>query len=101
PRVGVQKIVVNGQNVEGVAVVLQPGVTVSGNITVESSGTPAPTDYSQFRVDVQDVDPLPIGGGGRGFGPGGGRVEKNGVVQIGNLMPGAPYIRVAGGRGEG
>src|SRR4051812_12238882 len=76
-RMGMQAVVVNGQNVEGVTLTLQPGVTVSGNITVESSGTPAPTDYSVFRVDVPDVDPVPFaGGGGRGgpFGPGGGRV---------------------------
>ena len=99
PKTGMQAIVVNGQNVEGVTLVLQPGVTVSGNITVESSGTPAPTDYTSFRLDAPDVIPLPIGGGagGRGGGPfgGGGRAEKNGAFQIPNLLPGAHYIRVA------
>jgi hypothetical protein len=72
---------------------------VSGNFTVESSGTPAPTDYSSFRVDAPDVNPLPIGGGlgGRGGGPfgGGGRADKNGTFQIPNLLPGAHYLRVA------
>ena len=77
-------IVVNGQNIGGVSLTLQPGVTLSGNITVESSGTPAPTDYSAFRVDAPDVTPLPFGGGGgrrrrRGaLAAGGGRAEKNG-----------------------
>src|SRR5262249_4812960 len=38
PRTAMQTVVVNGQNVDGVTLILQPGVTVSGNITVESSG---------------------------------------------------------------
>jgi hypothetical protein len=104
PRVGTQSIVVNGQNIEGVALALQPGLTVSGNITVESSGTPAPTDYSMFRVDVPEVDPLPMGGGGRGGGgPFGapGRSEKNGTFQVTNVLPGLHYIRVTGGGVQG
>ena len=100
-----QSIVVNGQNIDGVTLSLQPGVTLSGNITVESSGTPAPTDYSVFRVDAPDVDPLPIGGGGggRGGGPlaGGGRAEKNGTFAVGNLLPGQHYIRVSRRRRAG
>ena len=105
PRVGSQQLLVNGQNIEGVALALQPGVTLSGNITVESSGTPAPADYSVFRVDVPEVDPLPMGGGGggRGGGPlgGGGRSEKNGTFTVPNLMPGLHYIRVTGGGVQG
>ena len=101
PKMGTQAIVVHGQNVEGVTLVLQSGVTLSGNITVESSGTPAPTDYSSFRIDAPEVDPLPIGGGGRG-GPMGtaGRAEKNGAFRIDNLLPGLHHIRVAG-QGQG
>jgi hypothetical protein len=101
---GTQPIVVNGQNVEGVTLVLQSGVTMSGNITVESYGTPAPADYSSFRVEAPEVDPLPIGGGGRGgaFGRPGDRVEANGSFTIGNLLPGPHYIRLAGqGQGQG
>ena len=99
-----QSIVVNGQNVGGVSLVLQPGVTLSGNITVESSGTAAPTDYSGFRVDVPDVTPLPFGGGGGGgrggLAGGAGRAERNGTFQVGNLLPGRHYIRITGG-GQG
>ena len=105
PRIGMQSIVVNGQNVGGVSLIMQPPLTLSGNITVESSGTPAPTDYSTFRIDVPDVTPLPFGGGGgpggRGGGPGGGgRAANNGAFQIGNLLPGRHYIRISGG-GQG
>ena len=101
PKTGMQSIVVNGQNLGGVTLALQPPLTLSGNITVESSGTAAPVDYSGFRVDAADVTPLPFGGGGGGGrgGPlagGGGRVEKSGSFQIGNLLPGRHYIRLAG-----
>lgn len=102
PRVGAQAVVVNGQNVDGVTLALQPGVTLSGNITVESSGTPAPTDYSVFRVDAPEVNPLPLGGGGRGGLLGGaGRSEKNGTFSVPNLLPGLHYVRVTGGGVQG
>jgi hypothetical protein len=104
PRTAMQSIAVNGQNIAGVSLVLEAGVTLSGNIAVESSGTPAPTDYSGFRVDVPDVTPLPFGGGGGGRGGlqgGGGRAEKNGAFEVGNLLPGRHYIRVTGGGGRG
>ncbi|HTM24247.1 MAG TPA: carboxypeptidase-like regulatory domain-containing protein [Vicinamibacterales bacterium] len=99
-RIAVQQIVVNGQNVGGVTLTMQSGVTLSGNITVESSGTPAPADYSSFRVNAPEVNPLPIGGAGRGFLGGGGRVDKNGSFQIPNLVPGRHYIRLTG-QGQG
>jgi hypothetical protein len=105
PKTAMQSIVVNGQNIAGLSLMLQPGVTLSGNITVESSGTPAPADYSGFRIDVPDLTPLPFGGGGGGGGGGGrgglagggGRAEKNGTFQVANLLPGRHYIRIAGG----
>jgi hypothetical protein len=108
PKTAMQSLVVNGQNLAGVTLMLQGGATLSGNITVESSGTPAPTDYSGFRVDVAVVSPLPFGGGpgGGGGGRGGlaggaGRAQKNGAFQIGNLLPGKHYIRIAGGGAGG
>jgi hypothetical protein len=101
PKTAMQSIAVNGENIGGVSLMLQTGVSLSGNITVESSGTPAPIDYSGFRVDVPDVTPLPLGGGGRGgLAGGGGRAEKNGAFEVGNLLPGRHYIRITGG-GQG
>jgi protocatechuate 3,4-dioxygenase beta subunit len=101
-RMGTAPVVVTGENIAGLTLVLQPGVTVSGNITVESSGTPSPSDYSIFRVDVADADPLP-GAGGRG-GRGGpfaadNRVEKNGSFALTGIQPGLHYVRVTGGGG--
>jgi len=97
PRTAVQPVIVNGQNITGITLVLQPGVSLSGNITVESSGTPSPTDYSAFRIDAPEVSPLPIGGGGGRGGPyGTGRAAANGSFQVPNLLPGKHYIRITG-----
>ena len=65
-KMGMQSVNVAGESVNGVTIAMQPGVSISGYITVESAGTPAPTDYSTFRVDIPDVSPLPFGGPGGG-----------------------------------
>jgi protocatechuate 3,4-dioxygenase beta subunit len=101
-RIGVTPVAVNGQNIGGLAISLQPEITMSGNITVESAGTPAPTDYSAFRVDAPEATPLPFTGGGPGGGgPGGrgganGRAAANGTFSISNLVPGKHYVRITG-----
>jgi protocatechuate 3,4-dioxygenase beta subunit len=99
-RIGVQPVVVNGQNIGGLTISLQPEITVSGNIIVDSAGTPAPTDYSAFRIDAPEVNPLPAGGGpaGRGGGPFGtsGRAATNGSFSVPNLVPGRHYVRISG-----
>jgi hypothetical protein len=94
PRIGTQAVTVAGDNVTGISIALQPGVSLAGYITVESSGTPSPVDYSGFRVDAPDVDPLPFVGGGPNTS--GSRAEKNGAFQINGLLPGRHYIRVNG-----
>jgi protocatechuate 3,4-dioxygenase beta subunit len=97
-KMGTQSLNVNGENISGVTIALQSGVKVSGYITVESAGTPAPTDYSTFRVDAPDVEPLPFFAGPGGGGPvaSGARAEKNGAFQVGGLLPGKHYIRASG-----
>jgi protocatechuate 3,4-dioxygenase beta subunit len=96
-KMGTQDVNVTGDNVAGLTIALQPGVSLSGYITIESAGTPAPDDYSTFRVDAPDVSPLPFGGG-RGGGPNatGARAQKNGRFQIDNVFPGGHDIRVSG-----
>jgi protocatechuate 3,4-dioxygenase beta subunit len=93
PRMGTLSVNVTGENISGVTIALQAGISMSGYITVESAGTPSPTDYSTFRVDAPEVSPLPFGGGPGGTGA---RAEKNGRFQIDNLFPGEHYVRVSG-----
>jgi protocatechuate 3,4-dioxygenase beta subunit len=97
-RIGVTPVAVNGQNIGGLPISLQAEITMSGNITVESSGTPSPTDYSGFRVDAPEVTPLPfVGGGGPGGrGGGNGRAAANGTFSVPNLVPGKHYVRITG-----
>ena len=99
-RVGTQTVNVAGQDVTGVTLALQPGVSLSGNITIESAGTAAPADYSAFRIDAPDAEPLPFGGGagGRGAGPlaSGARAAKNGAFTVRDLLPGRHYLLVSG-----
>ncbi len=101
PRIATQTLVVGGENISGLTLTLIGGITVSGNITVETSGTPAPTDYSRFRVNLTSLDPTagPTGPFGRGGGPGTGTgtgAEKNGVFVAENVLPGK-YVIVAQG----
>lgn len=98
-KIAVQPVTVSGENISNLVLVLIPGVSLSGNITVDSAGTPAPSDYSVFRIDVADADPLPVAAGalgGRGGNGGGGRAQKNGSFEIDNVMPGRHLLRVSG-----
>ena len=95
-KIGSQQVNVTGENLSGVTIALQPGVSLSGYITVESAGTPAPTDYSTFRVDAPEVAPLPSAGGPGGGGNTSVRAEKNGRFEIANLFPGQHYVRISG-----
>ncbi len=99
-KMGTQNVNVTGDNVAGLTIALQPGVSLSGYITVESAGTPAPDDYSTFRVDAPDVSPLPFGGG-----PGGGpnaigraRPEERQVPDRQRVSRRARHPRVRAGR---
>ncbi|HEX5473755.1 MAG TPA: carboxypeptidase-like regulatory domain-containing protein [Vicinamibacterales bacterium] len=97
PKIARQLVSVNGQNITGLMLTLVSAITVSGNITVESSGTPAPTDYSKFSVDFTSLDPQSFGPGGRG-GRRGGRgdtgtgAEKNGEFVAEDVLPGLYLI---------
>ncbi|HEY3883913.1 MAG TPA: carboxypeptidase-like regulatory domain-containing protein, partial [Vicinamibacterales bacterium] len=101
PKTAIQPLTVAGQNVSNLALVPVSGVSLSGNITVESSGTPAPNDYSTFRISVPESNPLPsnAGGpiGGRGGGAGGTvRAQANGSFEVDNLLPGQHYVQITG-----
>ncbi|PYR61844.1 MAG: hypothetical protein DMF85_01230 [Acidobacteria bacterium] len=100
PRAATQNLLVNGENITGLTLTLIGGITVSGNITVESSGTPAPADYSTFRVNLTSADSSAAAGPlGRFGGPGGGagtRAEKNGAFTAENVLPGKYVVTAQG-----
>ena len=45
-------VTVNGQNVSGLTLNMQPGMTISGRITAKAVGADAPTDFSRARVSL-------------------------------------------------
>lgn len=84
-------IVVDGRNLPNVMLALQPGVSVSGQVTFAGS-TPAPTDLSRVRVTMSPADPMPIGGSIST------RVDAAGRFTIPSVTPGR-YRLNAGGAG--
>jgi hypothetical protein len=88
---GSTDIVVDGRNLPNVMLALQPGISVSGQITF-SGGTPVPTDLTRVRVTMSPVDPSPLGGSVSA------RVDAAGRFTIPSVVPGR-YRLNAGGAG--
>ena len=49
---GSADVSINGQDVNGVSVALQPGMTVTGRVTFDSSALQPPTDLTRVRVNI-------------------------------------------------
>ena len=88
---GSTDIVVDGRNLPNVMLALQPGVSVSGQVTF-SGGTQPPTDLTRMRVTMSPVDPSPLGGSVSA------RVDASGRFTIPSVTPGG-YRLNAGGAG--
>lgn len=88
---GSTDIVVDGRNLPNVMLALQPGVSVSGQVTFSGS-TPPPTDLSRVRVTMSPVDPSPLGGSVSA------RVDATGRFTLPSVVPGN-YRLSAGGAG--
>ena len=84
-------IVVDGRNLPNVMLALQPGVSVSGQVTFAGS-TPAPTDLTRVRVTMSPTDPATPGGSVST------RVDASGRFTIPSVTPGH-YRLNAGGAG--
>ena len=97
---------INGQDVNGVSVSLQPGMTVTGRVTFDSSTLQPPTDLTRVRVhlaprgaqqglDTGGLPPAQVDATGRftvtGVPPGRYSINANAAAAI---APGTP-----GGRG--
>ncbi len=94
---------VNGQDVNGVSVSLQPGMTVTGRVTFDSSALQPPTDLTRVRVNItprgaqQGLDtgglpPAHVDATGRftvtGVPPGRYSINANAAPAIAPGMPG-------------
>jgi protocatechuate 3,4-dioxygenase beta subunit len=86
------EVAVDGQNISGVALSLQPGMTVSGKLAFEGTRSEPAGDLSRAVVMLLPGAP---GGGGRVMmfgagagGPGGGPVDSSGKFTLTGIVPG-------------
>ena len=77
-------VTVSGQNMNGVVLNLQPGMTVSGNVTFVSSAIAPPTDLTRVRVTLQSRGAQTMEMGG--IPP--AQVDANGHFSITGVPPG-------------
>lgn len=86
-------VIVDGSNVSGVVLTLQPGLTVAGRVRLERApgASPAP-DVSRVRVHLYNVSPTR-----RGFGPGAvsGDVSASGEFVVEGVVPGRYRVSAA------
>ena len=83
-------LTVDGQDISGIMLALQPGMTLSGQIVFEGDASP-PDDLSTVRVSLQ---PAPTGGTTVSMGLPSTEVDAQGSFSISNVTPGR--YRVAG-----
>ena len=95
---GSADINVAGEDVPGVSITLQPGMTVSGRITFESSSTLPPTDLSRVRVTLSPR------GSQQGLDMGGiapAQVDATGRFTIPGVVPGRYSLNANAAAGGG
>jgi hypothetical protein len=89
PQHASQPISVNGQDLEGVMVVLAPGATINGTVVFQPGQSPAP-DLTQVRITAPSTDQT-------SFGPQPNvRVDKEGRFTLAGVPAGSHLIRPGG-----
>lgn len=80
-------VVVDGQNVSGLSLALQEGLTVSGRLVFEGDGVDAPDNFSRARINFIPMAGMPV------INPAATAVNESGFTARG-LVPG-PYRLIA------
>lgn len=85
-----QEIAVGSADIEGIELVLAPGVAVQGRVEIERGGSGS-VKLDGARVLLQSEEQeMPF------FGMGNGRVREDGSFELRNLSPGQYTVRIAG-----
>jgi hypothetical protein len=94
---GATDVSVDGRNIANVIVTLQTGVTITGRVAFEGTGTPPPTDLTRLRVSLAPAEPQ----GSQGLTQAAaGTVDASGRFTIASVIPGT-YRLTASGAGNG
>jgi hypothetical protein len=84
------EVSVNGADVSGVSLSLQPGMSVSGRLTVDAATAPAPADLSVFRLSLQPI----LTGSQVAISSGAQPVAADGGFTIRGVLPGRYRLSV-------
>jgi hypothetical protein len=85
-----QPISINGQDVDDVTVILTPGATITGTVTLQPGSTPAP-DITNIRITAPPTDQDSFGQQANA------RVDKEGKFTLDGVPAGTHLIRPSGG----
>lgn len=89
PQFAAQPLTVNGQDIEDVRVILTPGASLTGTVTLLPGSSPAP-DITNIRITAPALDQ-------ESFGPQAqARVEKDGKFTLSGVAAGSHLIRPSG-----
>jgi hypothetical protein len=84
---GTAEVVVNGQDLSGVAIELHPGITVTGQMTFQPTTLAPPTDLNRVQISIFPV--MPDNNTMMMMGPAPqGKVDASGRFTIPDVMPG-------------
>jgi hypothetical protein len=92
PQMATQSLSVNG-DLSDLSVILQPGATITGTVTLQTTQSPTVPDASQLRITVQSLDQGTLGPNPQS------RVEKDGTFTLDNVPGGPHLIRAQAPRG--
>jgi hypothetical protein len=93
PQYAVVPITVVGGDLSDVVIVVSPGATLTGTVTLQATQAASPTDPTQFRVVAQPADPNVSGASVNA------RVEKDGRFTLTGIPLGPYFLRANAPRG--
>jgi sarcosine oxidase gamma subunit len=101
---GMTQVGVDGHDMSNVSITLQHGMTVSGHVTLEGTGTATggaaaqgPPDVTRVRISLQSAETgAGAGAGGMANGPMVGQADSSGNFTITGIAPGKYFIRAQG-----
>jgi carboxypeptidase family protein len=84
-------LAVEGDNVSGLALMLQPAMTVTGRLAFDGASLAPPVDLKSVRVTLQPVQPQ----GGASMAPGNALMESDGRFSVPGIVPGRYRLSAA------